>query len=96
MTDIAEALVTAGDAEAARNVASDAVAEAEKITNDDRKSAALSKLAAVLAQAHSYRDARLTADLCSLSPDRITAYAAILREYTIQQHPDRAKLFQQR
>ena len=94
MIDVAKALVKAGNLEAARDIASDAVAGAEAIPDDTGKSKSLSELAAVLAQAHSYREARLAAELSTLSTDKIDAFAAILREYTIQRYPERAKLFE--
>jgi tetratricopeptide (TPR) repeat protein len=73
------------------------LAEAENvihlITNDEEKSAQLANLAKGLAKVHSYKQARETADRCTSSSDKLTAYAAILREYHLQHHPEDAKLF---
>jgi len=93
MLDVAEAAMKAGNPETARTIALAGLADIENLGNDVMKSRLLARLAAVLAQSHSYREARLTADLCTLS-DKINAYAGILQAYTIQQHPERAKLFQ--
>jgi hypothetical protein len=53
-------------------------------------------LALAYAKLHSYRRARLTANLCTTSTDKLAAYAAIVREYSIQRHPELAKSFSEK
>jgi len=43
---------------------------------------------------HFFLRARVTADRCSSSEDRLSAYAAILRFYTFQRHPGAGSAFQ--
>lgn len=71
----------------------EALATAGMIADDRDRSHAFSSVAEGFARAHAYRPARLTAERCTASEDKLSAYAAILREYTIQHHPESAKLF---
>jgi tetratricopeptide (TPR) repeat protein len=71
----------------------EALAAAGMIADDQDRSHAFSTVADGFARAHAYRQARLTVERCTTSEDRLSAYAAILREYTIQHHPESAKLF---
>jgi hypothetical protein len=57
------------------------------------KSEGFADVAKAYASAHLYRQARLTAERCADAGNQLSAYAAILREYTIQARPDVAKLF---
>ena len=44
-------------------------------------------VATAFARSHSYYQARLAADRCTASNNKLDAFAAIL-QYTIQRHPD--------
>ena len=61
------------------------------IYDEVKRSATLSPLAEVLAKLRSYSKAREIADQCSKSSDRLAAYTAILREYTIEHNPNLAE-----
>jgi len=63
------------------------------VTDDYQRSSALSQVAGAFAQLHSYREARLIADRDTSSSDKLSAYAAILREYTVQHHPELGRFF---
>ena len=65
----------------------EAMKAAREIVDKDYRSIAYSGIAALLAQAHSYRQARLASDLCPSPLRRLSACVLILREYAIQQNP---------
>jgi hypothetical protein len=88
-----EVMGNVGTTSEAKEAERDAVAAAGAIAYDSGRSEAFSEVAMAYAQLHDYRRARLTADLCTSSPDKLTAYAAIVREYSIQHHPELAKSF---
>jgi hypothetical protein len=71
----------------------EALASAGIIADDRDRSRAFANVAEAFARAHSYRQARLTAERCTSSEDKLSSFAAILREYTIQHHPESAKAF---
>jgi hypothetical protein len=77
----------------AEKAANEALAAAGTIGDDAKRSEAFLAVATAFARCHSYRQARLAADRCTGSKDKLDASAAILREYTIQHHPDSAKAF---
>jgi tetratricopeptide (TPR) repeat protein len=78
----------------AKNVIEAAQQAAEQISEEYARSAALANVATGLAKLHLYRQARELVDLNNTSAkDKLTAYAAILREYYIELHPNQAKLF---
>jgi tetratricopeptide (TPR) repeat protein len=77
----------------AQKAGNQALATAEIIPDDTKKSGAFLTVATAFARIHSYRQARLTGERCTSSGDKLSASAAILREYTIQHHPELAKLF---
>lgn len=77
----------------ARRAGNEALAIAELIPDDSRKSDAFLTVATAFARIHSYRRARQTAELCTSSDDKLSASAAILREYTLQHHPELASSF---
>ncbi len=86
-----EVLGNAGISKESAAVATDAQDTARAIADDQEKSQALSAIAMAYAKLHSYRRARLVADQCTSSDDKLSAYAVILREYTVQYHPELAK-----
>jgi len=71
----------------------EALASAGIIADDRDRSRAFANVAEAFARVHSYRQARLTAERCTSSEDKLSSFAAILREYTIQHHPESAKAF---
>jgi energy-coupling factor transporter ATP-binding protein EcfA2 len=71
----------------------EAMVTAAIIADDQKRSQAFATVAQAFARAHAYRQARLTAERCTSSEDKLSAFAAILREYTIQHHPESAKAF---
>jgi hypothetical protein len=88
-----EVLANTGMSGKAENAGNEALAAAGTIADDAKRSDAFLAVATAFARSHSYRQARLTADRCTGSKDKLDASAAILREYTIQRHPDSAKAF---
>jgi tetratricopeptide (TPR) repeat protein len=90
---VMEVLGKVGTSSQAKDAAREAVAAAGAITDNNQRSDAFSRLASAYAKLHSYRQARLAADLCNSSDDKLTAYAVVVREYSIQHHPELAKSF---
>jgi tetratricopeptide (TPR) repeat protein len=52
---------------------------------------AYSQVAAAFARLHDYRQARLAAEKCRLSGERVSSFAAILREYMAERQPELRK-----
>ena len=82
-----------GMSKESQKAANEALTAARIIADDTKRSGAFLTLAAALARVHSYRQARLIAERCTSTDDKLSASAAILREYTIQHHPESAKAF---
>lgn len=83
----------AGKIGEASTIAKESLGYARRVTDDYQRSSALSQVAGAFAQLHSYREARLIADRDTSSSDKLSAYAAILREYTVQHHPELGRFF---
>lgn len=93
---LASALKEIGLIEEAKNAAETALVAAENVTSDDgSRSTAFSRVVPVLAMLGMFRLARECADKCNFSSQRLSAYAAILLEYTKLKNPTVAKLFEE-
>ena len=68
--------------EAGAGALRETLAAAAKISEEDGACQVLKEAARIFAILHRYRDARLTADQCPFSNERLGAYAAILTEWT--------------
>jgi hypothetical protein len=79
--------------EEARNLLGEVQDAISKIFNDQERSKAFRHLASILARLRFYRAARETAEECSGSSDRLSAYTDVLREYHIERNPGLAQLF---
>jgi hypothetical protein len=66
---------------------------ASKGSFDSTKCPIFRKLAEAFAHIRSFREARLTAEGCMSSTGQLRVYTAILREYTIQHHPESKTYF---
>ncbi len=76
-----------------RNLLEETQSAVSKVFADEGRSWLMRDLAVILARLHSYCAAREAAEQCSISPDRLAAYTAILREYHIERDPSLARLF---
>src|SRR5271157_5797212 len=85
-TGVAKLMIQAGKVTDAKQIISQALEFAQQIPNDTQRLSALADVARVEALLHSYRRARLLVEPC-LSEDKLSAYAAILTEYTKQRNP---------
>src|SRR5271157_2363165 len=85
-TGVAKLMIQAGKVSDAKQIISQALEFAQQIPNDTQRLSALADVARVEALLHSYRRARLLVEPC-LSEDKLSAYAAILTEYTKQRNP---------
>jgi len=95
MVIVAEAMIKNREAGNARSALDVAQSAAQQTTKNSEKSARLSAVAIGLARLHHYRLARETADLCVSSSDKLAAYTAIFREYTIMRNPNLETLFEE-
>ena len=95
MVIVAEAMIKNREAGKARSALDVAQSAAQQTTKNSEKSARLSAVAIGLARLHHYRLARETADLCVSSSDKLAAYTAIFREYTIMRNPNLETLFEE-
>lgn len=93
---IAEALLSTGKTATAAELALQAARKAQDdfAGDEDGRSKAISLAAASLAKAHDFHHARKFAEDCSLPTNRLEAYTAILRAFTIQSDSTRAELFE--
>jgi tetratricopeptide (TPR) repeat protein len=85
--------ITVGEIENAYGMIKEVRIAVNNIYTDYGRSEALGNLAEILARMHSYRDARETAEQCSITTNRLAAYTTILREYHIERDPSLARLF---
>ncbi|HEX4950942.1 MAG TPA: TIR domain-containing protein [Blastocatellia bacterium] len=81
LASVAQSFAQAGDAEAAKSTLDEILPLIPKL-GDDRRSKAYSEIAQALAKLSNYQRAREIAALCSNSDDKLSAYAAILQEYS--------------
>jgi tetratricopeptide (TPR) repeat protein len=86
---VAGELAEAGKMGEASEVADRALQLADTVAaNVHASNCAYSGVVVAFALVHRYRSARLAADLCSTSGDRLQGYASLLREYVIQKKPE--------
>jgi len=83
----------AGMSKQARKAGDEALATAANEGYADAISLSLQVVAEAFARIHAYRQARLTAEQCTSFNEKLEAVTAILREYTIEHHPEAAKLY---
>jgi tetratricopeptide (TPR) repeat protein len=90
---VGEGFAGNGQRAEAEKALADALADIDEIVGDEIRAIGFAKVAKVLARLQSFRSARLVADRCYLSLERLEAYTTILREYAKQQTPSlRAQL----
>lgn len=91
---IRQKMEDAGEIDKANRILDEALSAARKVKDLSSQSRLLESMAHQFARRGFYRSARLIADLCSASQNRIDAYAAILTEYAKAQNPDLRALYE--
>ena len=94
LANVAKVLAHAGQKEASELAITEVLTGISKL-GDSVKSQAYSHVAQALAKLHDYWAAREMAMNCSSSDDKLRAYTAILREYSIDKEKISPKLFEQ-
>jgi hypothetical protein len=88
LASVVEALIGLGSLDAA-------AAAARQITDAPRRSRALASVANGFAAAGRFRDARLAAEACDLSRDRLAVFTSILCEFTNRSRPQLARVLRE-
>jgi tetratricopeptide (TPR) repeat protein len=95
LVNVAEVFSNGREVNKAKDAIEEAQRVAQQVTKEIDRSKALANVATGLARLHFYRQARELVDNNNTSAaDKLTAYAAILREYHLKDHPEDAKLFE--
>jgi hypothetical protein len=90
---VAEVMTINREVDKAKSVLAEAQRAAQQCPRNVEKSLRLASVAMGLARLHQFRLAREAADRCASWGDKLAAYTAIFREYTIGRNPQLRSLF---
>lgn len=93
---IAVALATSRHTEEAMKVCEDVRCGISEVADDEERSEGYAGLAIAQAKLQKYHLARLDAERCARSSDKLAAFTAILREFSVARNPDLIKFFRPR